>query len=164
MATGDSSSFTLTEQQVAFRLGMPREWVKVRRGAKGACWIYGPDRQVLWSENGVAALMAATEPAADIGGKVETAPPAEKPATVAPANDLAVLSVTWCRFANRRVMHAEDRLGNVMTVWVLDARKFHPGMKVLGRPRPGKVGVFDFAGNPDAPEAGPRMPRQTGRW
>jgi hypothetical protein len=104
----------------------------------------------------------------DGASNAEKLAPGAHSASAAPSNESVnqptELVVTRCRFENRRVMMAQETSGNTVTVWVLDARRFAPGMRILAVARPGKIGVFDFAGNPETPNEAPRLPRRPGIW
>ncbi len=177
--------FILTEQQVALRLGVPSTWVSHRRGPQGVRWDRGDGGRYLWSEAGAEALVGeldaggekiAQEPsdaktAVSTLGKPETSPRAahgglvaEKPA---PADPLVRLRVRRTGWKNRRVIHAVvvggDEAG-IVTVWVQNSARFAIGLEILGRPWPGRPGVFTFAGNPENPDRGPREPRRKGGW
>lgn len=177
--------FILTEQQVALRLGVPSSWVAQRRGPKGDRWDRGDGGRYLWSEAAAEALAGDLEPeaakiaqeASDEKTAVVTLPSAETSPSAAqrmaiaeksaPADPLAKLRVIRTGWKNRRVLHAvvvEGEIGGVVTVWVQNSARFAIGLEILGRPWPGRPGVFTFAGNPERPEAGPREPRRKGGW
>jgi hypothetical protein len=60
-------------------------------------------------------------------------------------------------------IHENNGHAGAIPVRVKDARLFRPGMKILARPA--LVGsAWEFMGNPDRPEVGPRPPRWPGRW
>ena len=143
----------LTEDQVALRLGVSRDWVRDHRGPEGGRWFYGQSRRVLWRQAAVDALLV------DLGAEASTKPPQD---------DARVLVVTSARFSNRKVVegHAEGAAEGTPRVvcWVPDARRFGAGQRILVRPYPGREGVFLFAGDPDRPELGPVLPRRPGRW
>lgn len=168
MATGP---FVITEQSLAMRLGVSREWLRDNRGEIGGLWSRAAHNQVCYSHAAYDALSALLEPRKDATA-VETPALPENAASGQPAGtaerkngpSAEVLTVHLCRFANRRVIHCHTVLGETVTLWVLDALKFAPGMRVLGLPRAGRPGVYDFAGNPENPGAGPRMPRRAGVW
>ncbi len=143
----------LTEDQVALRLGVSREWVREHRGPEGERWFRGPTRAVLWRQEAVDALL---------GEMGATASPE------APVDDVVVMIVTWCRFPNHKVMevHAESSAPETprCICWVADARRFDAGQRILARPFPGREGVFMFAGDPGRPAIGPVLPSRPGMW
>ena len=180
--------FILTEQQVALRLGVPTPWVSSRRGPRGQRWDKTDGGRLLWSESGAAELVLTLEEssesppakmaqdASEPASAVVTIPGAEKcasaPAALAVAENLAPsdhpirLLVRRTGWKNRRVLHAVvvGAESDLVTVWVQNSGKFAVGLEILGRPWPGRPGVFTFAGNPARPEAGPREPRRKGGW
>jgi hypothetical protein len=156
------SPFPITEQSMAMRLGVDRNWLREHRGEAGDLWTYGPNRQVCYAEKATDALAAILDP--EKAGRGGHPADAEKPLPGAAGDGPAVLVVLRCRWVNRRVVTAKTSEGKTVTVWVVDSRRFAPGMAILGSPRPGRPGVFDFAGNPENPADGPRMPRRPGIW
>ena len=176
--------FILTEQQVALRLGVPNQWVRSRRGPRGENWDHGDGGRVLWSETGanlVAGLLDSENPktapdAAESVSAPDTHGDPEKPASepprapavenTPPTDERVRLMVRKTGWKNPRVIHAAvvglDE--SLVTVWVRNSTRFSAGMVILGRPWPGRPGVYTFAGNPENPDAGPREPRTKGRW
>jgi hypothetical protein len=181
----DPKAFVLSENDVVAILNVPKDLVREKRGPQGERWAYGPRRSVLWCLLGMEALrseIAAGRPQSEgASGLPERlnamskhllAPPMEN----APAlpDGVQILEVMGCRFPNRTVMHCIDPnsdplLGGLYrapkVVHVRDAGRFVPGMRILARRREGRQSnIFEFAGNPAAPEAGARLPRQVGQW
>ncbi len=177
--------FTLTEQQVALRLGVPTRWVATRRVGFEPHWSRGDAGRFLWSEDGAAHLAglldSETPKTAQDGPDGKTAvvnhpedqrPLPEAPAhgkseNTAPSDDRVRLLVRRAGWKNRRVLHAVvvgDSEATLVTVWVQNSARFAHGLEILGRPWPGRPGVYTFAGNPAAPDAGPREPRRKGGW
>lgn len=180
----DQKAFWMTEHDVAASLGVAKEVVRKNRGPEKGRWTMGPRKQALWSFAGVDELrrelsatmpeLASAEPR--VSEKVRELSRqlmAEK--ALIPADDgLKVLEVMGCRFDNRSVMHcvdpeSEPLLGGLyrepIVCHVADAYQFMPGMRILARRRPGRhSNVWEFAGNPAHPEAGPVHPRGVGRW
>lgn len=176
MATGP---LQMSETQMAFRLGVDRDWMKAHRGPKGVLWDIGPHGQITYTPAAYDALVALLEP--KTAGPAEPSPEALPVAENAPAPagepvlveaaakspgpaEAETLEVVWCRFPNQRVLQAKTAGGDLVTVWVLQARRFAPRMRILAFPRPGRPNVYDFAGNPENPLAGNRMPRRPGVW
>lgn len=175
MATGP---YVLTEQQVALRLGVPTEWVRQHRGPRGQLWERVERGPILWSESGASELEKALAaenapgtarealPAVTTLASPEKAPSASGgPVAAKNAAGVEVLVVRRVGFTNRRILHASpENAPGVVTVWVQDSNRFELGLEILGRPWPGRPGVFTYAGNPKNPAAGPREPRRKGVW
>lgn len=156
--------FTVSEEQLHKRLNMPRSWIRERRGPEGQWWARLP-AGIHWTPAGVEALVAM------ITEKSAPDSEAEKPAADALPPDVVDTLVVWrSRLPNTRVVLAHEMgvdpqsisILNACTVYVGNSRHFVPGMLLLARRRMGKY--FDFAGNPENPAAGRRLPRRPGRW
>lgn len=145
------TTYCIPESEIMRQLGLDAGSVRAARGTEGERWRRGPNSRVLWSAEGVEALRRAIDPSS-----AENAPDA------APVRAMTVLA---CRFANRRIIHAETPEKERVTVFLGangDSFRFLPGMQVLARHREGAV--WDFEGNPENPAAGRRFPRAVGRW
>lgn len=181
----DPKAFVLSENDVVAILNVPKWLVREKRGPEGERWAYGPRRSVLWCLLGMEALRSQIGAAGLPGAAPAEVPErlnqmakhllAPPPENAAPLPDgLQVLQVMGCRFPNRKVMHCIDPdsdplLGGLYrapkVVHVRDAGRFVPGMRILAQRRTGRQSnIFEFAGNPAAPEAGARLPRQIGEW
>ena len=189
MAHGPNTEFAIPEREVLERTGLNRRTLRENRGVRGQWWDIVANGRVVWSEKGVLALIEKTAgpagavelekaaPAAEPGG-VATAP--EAPASVptadaektAATNQPETLHVWRAHgYVNRGVLLCA-RPGETVTpdtarrvmVGGKNADRFMPGMTVLARLRWGQTLVYDFAGNPDAPQVGARLPRWQGRW
>lgn len=161
--------FRHPEEAVRQKIGVARSWVREHRGPEGLHW-QRVGQAILWSDRGVAALEMALN--AKMPAAVEE--PRTEPKTAAPELPEPVVTlVVWrSRIQNQRVLlaHAEGVDSHVvtvmtaLTVWVRDNTRFQPGMRLLARARTGSDRLFDFAGNPDNPAAGCRLPRRPGLW
>jgi hypothetical protein len=134
--------------------------VKKSRGEQGVHWGKVANGRICWSQAGVdhlAACLSRKNPPSEAS--------AAPPAIPVPAVDPFVV----VRARTPRVLHV-IRPGELydpllpLNLWLPRpcADLFRPGMKVLGSPR--GEHVWDFWGNPDAPQLGRRLPRQPGKW
>jgi len=152
-------TFVLPEEAIAERLGISRSLIRGARGAENGRWAFGPNRRVLWSENGFAELQA-----------MISAPVREK----APLPEGTEVLVVWNpHVPNRRTLIAfrkgvvpetaapEERC-IVYLGYNGDNRRFLPGMEILARPNRGASWWYE--GNPATPENGRRLPRFAGTW
>lgn len=181
----DPRAFVLSESDVAAILSLPKWLVREKRGPEGERWAYGPRRSVMWCLLGMEALRSQIGAACPPGeapppiperlnamSRHLLAPPVENAAPL--PDGVQVLEVMGCRFPNRTVMHCIDPASDPLlgglyrapkVVHVRDAGRFVPGMRILARRRTGRQSnIFEFAGNPAAPGAGARLPRQIGVW
>ena len=159
MTSAQTSEFMIPESLLLQRVGLSSGDLKKLREktARGEHWDRGAGGRYFWSESGVAALMAL----------LHTEPPA---ASLMPPMPACVV-LTVVRARTPRVLHvvATDSVYDPkrpLCLWLPQprARLFLPGMKVLGRQRPGRDDLFDFEGNPAATEKGRRFPRRIGTW
>jgi hypothetical protein len=159
MTSADFDDFTIPESTLMQRTGISAFELKKWRGktVRGEHWERGGSGRYLWSESGVAALQALLSPGMSPEPVLEKMPAA------------TVLTVVRAR--TPRVLHVE-RAGqphdykHPICLWLPQprARLFLPRMLVLGRLRPGRDDLYDFEGNPAAPEKGRRFPRRIGTW
>lgn len=157
--TFELGEFLVPEEAIAERLGLSRAQIRAARGPEKGRWAFGPNRRVLWSQDGLALLQAEV-----------SAPVAEN---VEPAEGLAVLVVWQSHVPNRKTLIALRKGVAPETAEAADHcvvylghngdnRRFVPGMEVLARPYRGAAWWFE--GNPESPEHGRRLPRAVGRW
>lgn len=148
--------FCIPEDVIKQRLGVARSWIRDHRGPEGQFWKRAA-AGVMWTQAGVDALVA----------MVAQTPAGENPL---PPDEVEVLVVWRTRMPNRRIVlaHRENdavdavTTASAQTVWVGTSDRFVPGMRLLARLRSGQY--WDFAGNPENPAAGRRLPRSVGRW
>lgn len=155
-----SAEFHISEFSLASKLGLPLSYVRASRGERGVFWEKTANGRIVWSQAGVDALSAGlakkTAPAATPG-----LPPA------IPVSDAETFTVV--RIRTPRVLHVvrEGALYDPLrplNVWLPKpvGHLFRPGMKVLAMAR--SEHLWDFWGNPAAPEKGRRLPRSFGKW
>ncbi len=161
MTSADSSQFTIAETALLHRTGISAFELKKWRGktVRGEHWERAHAGRYLWSESGVARLLALLHPLPETApaAVLEKMPPSE--------------TLTVVRARTTRVLHV-IREGQIhdpthpLCLWLPQprGRLFLPGIKVLGRLRSGREDLFDFEGNPAAPEKGRRFPRRIGTW
>jgi hypothetical protein len=165
--------FSIPERAVLDRLGISHAMLKERRGQKGGRWSQGAHGRAMWSEEGIAALVA--ELAGPAGAADKSAPPeaavAPEKAATPPPEAVETLLVWRCTgYPNkalllcRRAAEPEPTVNTARRVMVGDRSRFAPGMAVLARLRFGHTDLYDFEGNPDAPAVGCRLPKRPGHW
>jgi hypothetical protein len=150
--------FCLTETDVAQKTGLTPDEIQKRRGPAGERWIKKNGRMI-WSALGVLSL------------EEELATEAHTKAALEAPQEPALEAFLVARIRNPRALHIV-RKGQAyeslrpLWLWLPQPKSFlfRPGMEVLGTPRPGQSHVWDFAGNPQSPEKGRRMPRRPGQW
>ena len=154
MTTGD---FKVPEEEVARQTGLSLKVLRTMRGQEGDWFKKGAAGRILWSPDGVAALESrlAQKNAAEATPEPKNAPQAD--------------TFTVVRMRTPMVLHvvAEGETYDPLhprCVWMpkAGAPLFRPGMKLLATHR--QEHLWDFAGNPERPELGRRLPRRAGRW
>ena len=169
VSVDEKTPFTISEASLASALGLNRQELRVERSktVRGADWqVRG--HAVYWTEKAACLLTCQQQPPdpspAPLEG-VATSPqaPSEPEHLLTKAE---VLRVTAWNYPNARVIRCISEnngyMDQAIMVRVKDARLFRSGMRVLARPQPGSA--WEFAGNPDKPEAGLRYPRRPGVW
>jgi len=147
----------MLEVQLARALGVDRALVRQMRGVEDVDWWHS-QQGVMWGASAVAGCVES------VRAKKAADGPATVEAVALPAAfEPVVLTIARTGFSNTMVMLAKKGADpELLTVYVKDARLFLPGMEVLARLREGVV--YDFAGNPNFPQKGARLPRARGIW
>jgi hypothetical protein len=170
------SDFCVPERDVIDRTGINRRMLRENRGAPGGWWLLGPNGRVLWSEAGIAALLAKIAGEAASVEKsapgIPTADTEKNAPSEAPESAVEVLEVVRTTGYPNTALILCRRPGEVVNLTTARRvnvgkgrnRLFAVGMRVLARLRFGHTDYYEFEGNPENPGVGARFPRWEGRW